>query len=222
MIAGVPEHPIHEAAPFRELEDIFHELARLVPADRAPCIARRDFGDPERFVAPFTVVGVHGGDDIRGLFLVLMDVVRGEEIFAVARREEVFQPRAIRVSGHRGDEFGAGARLGEEGFDGVCGFLRRHRRGVSSVRIVGFVEGEEPCGRVRPVDEIHGVGDVAGKGHHGDVVLGGARRGVATGHAHLEGDPVGGGGDFVVHGGLEAAVEADAFELSAVAGAPAC
>lgn len=101
-----------------------------------------------------------------------MDIVCREKVLASTCGKEIVDPAAGRIGGHRGDEFGAGAGFGEEGFDGVCCFLRSHLRGVEAhVRQIGFIEGKKPGRWVGTVDQVDSVCDVAGEGHHGDVVL---------------------------------------------------
>lgn len=147
-----------------------------------------------------------------------MDVVRGEEVPAIACSEELVDPRAHRVGSHRSDVEGVLAGFGEEGLDGLCCFLRTHFRGEAHVGEIGLVEGEHPRRRVRTVDQVDRFRNIARKGHHGNVILSCTIRAYAvTGQRRLEGEPLLRGGNLVVHGELHAAVEANALDRSAAA-----
>lgn len=142
-----------------------------------------------------------------------MDVVGGEEASAIAGSEEIVDPGAQRIGSHRSDVVGIVAGFGQKGFDGLCCFLRTHRRGEAHVGVVGLVEGKHPRRRVWTVDQFDRLGNVTSEGHHGGVVLSCAVRAYAiTGQGRLEGEPSVRGGNLVVHGEFHAAVEADAFE----------
>ena len=56
--------------------------------------------------------GLDGGDDGGGVRVVLVDVVGGEEGFAVAGGVELVEPVACGIGGDRGDVFCAWARGG--------------------------------------------------------------------------------------------------------------
>jgi len=89
------------------------------------------------------VEGSDCGDDRCGVRVILVDVVRGKEVLAVAGGVEIVEPRARRVSSDRGDEFGGFALGGGDKRSDCAGGLRlRHGRGRVSVGVVRFVEGE--------------------------------------------------------------------------------
>ena len=122
-------------------------------------------------------------DCLRGT-MVGMDVVGGEEVSAAAFFEEQFLPVAARVGGCGCDEFCLGTAVGEKGYDGRRCFLGIHSGGWRSHALVGeigFVESEEPFRRVVRIDHFDRVGDISGKGHHGDEVTRGAGRCASAG-----------------------------------------
>lgn len=94
------------------------------------------------------MVGLHAADGARGRGAVVVDVVRGEEILAVARREELLVEGTIRVRGDGRDELGflALGRL-DQGRDGGGGLGAAHHGRQAHVGEVGLVEGQHPFGR---------------------------------------------------------------------------
>ena len=225
LIARIPKHAIDESRLGRERVDILHEAGHRVPAQRTRwrCAPRRYFRHPERFVGVFGVEGVDVRDDGRGIGVVLMDVVRGEEILAVARRVELIEPVARRIGRGGSDEFGAFPGLADQWRNRARGFLRRHCRRAGRARraavgVVRFVEGEHPGWRIGPVDDTDGVRNMGREGHHGDKPCTCLAGGWTVGDGRLEGKPVVGGGDGVEHARVHAAVENDAFHHGRAAG----
>ena len=214
LVARVPKHLGQPGALLREGVHVVHVRGRRGPGDAAGRVgvARGDFGQPDGLVgrvagAEFLQLGDRGG---RGGH-VDVDVVGGEEGLAVAGLEELRDPVGQGVRGDGGDEFGACAGRFEERLDGGGGVLRGHGRREAPVRVVGFVEGEEPVGRVVAVHQVHGRGDVAGEGHHGNVSR--ARfAGRGARDVEPEGEPGLGGPDGVEHADVVASVERDGLQ----------
>lgn len=112
--------------------------------------------------------GLDGADDVRGAGVILVDIVRREEVLATTRGVELVVEATVRVRSHRCDELrGFALRRLDQGSDGVGGLGAGHLRRKTHVGEVGFVEGQHPFGRVARVHDVDGGLHVGCKGHHG-------------------------------------------------------
>lgn len=132
-----------------------------VPHKTAAGVARGYLGDPNGFVKLLGAEAFDGGDSRFRSGLILMDVVGGEEVLAIACIQELVDPRAHWVGSHRSDVEDVLAGFGEEKLDGLCCFLRAHLRGEAHVGVVALVEGEHPRRRVRTVDQVDRFRNIA-------------------------------------------------------------
>lgn len=218
LVPRIPEHAINISRPGREFVDILHELPHPFPIRCASRPPGRNFRHPEWLIVPFRAVLHDVVDDCRGLRGVLVDVVRGEEIFAVTRGEEFVQERVVRVRGDGRDEFrGLPLRCVDEWLDGCSGVSSVHRRRHAHVRVIGFVEGEHPYWWGGRVNHIYCGGTSLAK-HHGYEARGRVWRGGSAGDVRAECEPVFSRTDGVEHSWVHAAVEGYSFHKGWTAG----
>lgn len=150
-----------------------------------------------------------------------VDVVCAEERLASARGVEIGEPTAIWICGDGRHEFRLAAGRIEEGSNSIGGFLRAHGRSEATIGEIRFIEGKQPFWSIIAVYELHGVGDVGGECHHGDM---GGTGFVGGGAADVEAEanPVVCGADFVELVYVVAAVEDDAFQAGGGAAGGCC
>ena len=187
-------------------------MARCFPASTAPRAPRRDLGDPERLVVPLGVEGLNGADNVRRAGIVLVDIIRGEEVLAVTRSVELVVESAIRVRRHGRDEFGGSALCSlDQGRNRGGGLSAAHGGCPAHVGEVGLVEGQHPLWRAVRGNHFDGGVHVLGKCHHGHKAGSCMGRSGSAGDRAAEGEPVVGGADGVEHAGVHAAVEGYGF-----------